>query len=382
MDAEQGGGAHESNFIYPVLPARQTPGTGDMTNRPVARGALFAVLAALAFGLTTPLVQRLGRGGGPFVVALLLYLGAAGAGLLLRSRTEAPLRRSHLPRALAMAVLGAAVAPALLAWGLAHTSGTAASLMLNLEALFTIVLAWALYREHVGGRVVAAALVLFGAGALLVLDGVRAREAASAGSVLGLLAVAGAAVAWAIDSVLARPLSSLDPAAVVTAKAAAGGALSLAVACIMHQSWPAPAPAFGLVAVGATGYGASLALYLRAQREIGAGRTASVFASGPFWGAALAWALGEPATWSTGLAALAMVVGLALHLTERHGHTHVHEAIEHEHAHRHDDGHHDHTHDALDDASAEHTHAHRHERRVHDHPHAPDLHHDHAHRDE
>jgi drug/metabolite transporter (DMT)-like permease len=48
-----------------------------------------------------------------------------------------------------------------------------------------------------------------------------------------------------------------------------------------------------LVACGATGYGASLYLYLRAQRRIGAARTGSVFALAPFIGASTAWAAGD-----------------------------------------------------------------------------------------
>jgi len=335
---------------------------------------LLALASALAFGLTTPLVQRLGRGAGSFVTALLLYAGAALAGLLLRSKREAPLAREHGRRVVVIAAFGAVVAPAALAWGLRRTSGTSASLMLTLEALFTIALARVIHGEHVGRRVAGAALVLLAGGALLVVD--RSAGAAPS-SMLGLVAVAVAALAWALDNALAKPLAALDPAGVVAGKGAVGAALSLGVALLLGERSPSVLAAAGLVLVGATGYGASLRLYLRAQREIGAGRTASVFASGPFWGAALAWMLGEPAGVLTGLAALAMIAGLALHLTERHVHEHAHAPIEHEHAHDHGDGHHDHTHRPMPIAA--HTHRHRHERLVHDHPHVPDLHHEHAH---
>jgi hypothetical protein len=153
--------------------------------------------------------------------------------------------------------------------------------------------------------------------------------------------------------------------------------LATSAAFALGESWPASSACAGLVAVGATGYGLSLRLYLRAQRELGAGRTGSVFASAPFWGAALAWALGEHAGAFTLVAAALMIVGLVLHLTEHHSHAHVHEPLEHEHPHSHDDGHHDHTHDPM--PAGEHTHPHRHGRLVHDHPHVPDLHHEHGH---
>jgi hypothetical protein len=52
---------------------------------------------------------------------------------LLRNEREARLQRADLPRLLAMAGFGAVDGPVALAWGLQHTSGTSASLMLALK---------------------------------------------------------------------------------------------------------------------------------------------------------------------------------------------------------------------------------------------------------
>ncbi len=335
---------------------------------------MLALASAVAFGVTTPLVQRLGKGVGSFATAALLYGGAAAVGALTRSRREAAPKRVHFARIAAVALLGAAVAPVLLAWGLARTSGAAASLMLNLEAVFTIALARVLWGEHVGRRVATAAMLLLVGGALLVLD---RREGQGSGSAIGLLAIAGASLAWAGDNALARPLSALDPARIVAWKGALGAALSACVALAARDAWPSAGSALGLALIGATGYGLSLRLYLLAQRALGAGRTASVFASAPFCGALLAAALGEPAGIFAMAGAVAMLAGVVLHLGEQHEHAHVHEPLEHEHAHRHDDGHHDHTHEPMPEG--EHTHAHAHARTEHSHPHLPDLHHGHDH---
>ena len=51
---------------------------------PALKGATLALLAAVLFGLSTPLVQRFGAGLGVFSTAALLYAGAAVMGLLLR----------------------------------------------------------------------------------------------------------------------------------------------------------------------------------------------------------------------------------------------------------------------------------------------------------
>lgn len=122
---------------------------------PALKGGLLALLAAALFGLSTPLVQHFGQGLGAFTTAALLYGGAAVVALAMRQppEREASLRRSDLPRILAMAGFGAVVGPVALAWGLQRTSGTSASLMLTLEALFTAVLAWRLYGETMDKRV-------------------------------------------------------------------------------------------------------------------------------------------------------------------------------------------------------------------------------------
>jgi drug/metabolite transporter (DMT)-like permease len=105
---------------------------------PAVRAGLLALTAAVLFGISTPLVQKLGHGIGAFTTAALLYAGAAVAGALLRQRVEreAWLVSGDIRRVLAMAAAGAVVGPVALAWGLQRTSGTSASLMLALEALW------------------------------------------------------------------------------------------------------------------------------------------------------------------------------------------------------------------------------------------------------
>lgn len=345
-------------------------------NWPALRGGFFAVLAATLFGVSTPLVQRAGTGVGPFTTAALLYAGAALLGALLRKPAdrEASVRRSDLPRLLAMAGFGAVVGPVALAWGLQNTSGTSASLMLALEALFTAVLARWLYHESMDRRVWTAMLLLLLGGMLLVMD----RGAAGQTQLFGLMAVLVATAAWGIDNTLSRAVAERDPAQVVLAKASLGAP----AAFLLALAWGEPLPGVGQVAalmvIGATGYGLSLRMYLLAQRAFGAARTGSVFAFAPFIGAALAIALGErDLSWGMAAGGLLMLVGVVVHLYERHEHEHTHEELEHEHAHRHDDGHHDHFHEEM--PTGEHSHAHRHEPTQHSHPHVPDVHHTHRH---
>jgi len=342
--------------------------------RPLAVGGALALASALAFGATTPLVQRFGRGVGPFVTAGLLYAGAALVSALAIHGTEAPLRRRDAPRLVATAILGAVLAPSALAWGLQRTSGVTATLLLNLEALFTTVLAVVLWAEPIGTRMGGALAAMVCGGAVLVTGG----RAPSLDAWWGPAAVVVATLAWAGDNAVARPLADRDPARVVLAKATIGALASFALSRVDEEGRPPASAVAALTLCGAVGYGASLRLYLRAQRAIGAARTASLFASAPFVGAAIAWAMGEraPAV-PTALAVSLCAVGVWLHLTEEHGHAHSHEGLAHTHAHRHDDGHHTHGHDALPDV--EHSHPHVHAPMTHTHPHGLDEHHRHKH---
>jgi drug/metabolite transporter (DMT)-like permease len=340
-------------------------------------GVTLALLAALAFGLAAPVMTRAGRGMGPFFTAALLYAGASGSSLLFGRvfrPSGAPIRRAQAGRIFLIALFGAAVAPALLSWGLQRTGATTGSLLLNLEAVFTVLLAFVFYREHVGARVLGAAACMVLGGGALALGG----RSAGSWSTLGAVAIAAATLAWAADNVLTRGVSEQDPGGVVAAKGALGMLFTGVVGVVLGEPVPGVGAAAALVACGATAFGLSLRLYLLAQRQLGAARTGSVFAVAPFIGAAVSWATG---TGSPGaldaLAALLFGAGVFLHLTERHRHAHHHHATAHEHLHRHDDGHHDHDHDPP--FAGEHSHHHEHQPVQHEHEHGADPHHDHTH---
>lgn len=348
-----------------------------LSRGPAAAGAVLAVLAAVLFGLSTPLVQRAGQGLGPLWTAALLYAGAAAAGGLLRqpASREARLTRRDLPWLMGVAFFGALLGPVALAWGLQRTSGTGASLMLSMEALFTAALARVLYGETMDRRVWLAMLALLAGGVLLVADQVRSGQVAG---VLGLAAVLVATAAWGTDNALSRALADRDPGQVVLAKSTLGASCALALAHVFGEAAPTMIAAAALLAIGAAGYGLSLRFYLLAQRRFGAARTGSVFGCAPFIGALGALALGDRSgSWLMAGAGGLMALGVWTHLAERHEHEHQHDALEHEHAHSHDDGHHDHSHDPMPAGS--HSHPHMHAPVRHAHPHAPDLHHQHRH---
>ncbi len=355
------------------------------SDRMESKGVGLALGAALLFGASAPVAKGLLEGVGPQLLAGLLYLGS-GAGLLAvwlgRRRAgprrgkvaEAPLGRTDLPWLAGAILAGGIVAPVLLMLGLTLTAASTASLLLNLEGVFTAGLAWLLFREHVHRRIVIGMLAIVAAGGLLSWQGHLA-----SGALAGPLAVAAACLAWAVDNNLTQKVSASDPMQTTMLKGLVAGATNTLLSLRLGSGWPSGGVFLAALVVGFLSYGVSLVLYVRALRELGTARTGAYFALAPFIGAALGIMLWrEPVTPLFAAAAALMGLGLWLHLTERHEHRHTHEAVEHSHPHVHDT-HHRHAHAPDDPPGEPHTHRHPHEPLTHVHPHYPDIHHRHSH---
>lgn len=341
------------------------------------RHAIMALAAAALFGAAAPALKPMAGELNPILLAGLLYLGSfAGLAIARAARGgsagEARLRRGDLP-ALGGAILcGGILAPVLLVWGLSGIAASAASLLLAAEAVLTMLIAAALFREPVAARVWLAALLVLGAGALL---------AWSPGASLALsphaAAILAACLLWGLDNNLTARISLADPYAIAMWKGLVAGSVNAAAGLLVAPALPRPFW-LAILAVGALGYGASLVLYVLAQRHLGAARTAAHFGTAPFFGAALAVIfLGEALTPLLAAAFALAALGTWLALSEQHDHEHVHEAVEHEHRHVHD-AHHRHLHGGSEGPEP-HSHPHRHEPLRHGHAHFPDLHHPHRH---
>jgi len=342
------------------------------------RGAVFGLIAAALFGISTPLAKVLLGLTAPQLLAGLLYLGAGTAisvFRLFRTHTsEAPLRRGDTPVLLGLAFSGGVVAPVLMLLGLSKLSAVAGSLLLNLEAPFTMLLAVVFFKEHLGRRaLLAALLILAGAVALRVGAG------AVGGHALGVALVVAACACWAVDNNLTQRLSTRDPFAIVQVKTLVAGSTNLIIALVAGNAVPAAAILGGALLLGSLSYGLSVVLDAYALRSIGAAREAAYFATAPFLGAlGSVLFLGESLGGFDLVALAAMGAGAALLLRENHSHRHRHAPMRHEHVHDHDE-HHAHGHGPGDPSGNPHSHWHEHDALEHDHPHVPDVHHRHRH---
>ncbi|MGX6566865.1 DMT family transporter [Cupriavidus necator] len=350
-----------------------------------ARSAAPALAAALLFGASTPLAKTLMGSVSPLLLAGLLYLGSGlglGGFLLLRKLTrkadsqtppQPPIPRHEIPWLLGAILAGGVAGPALLMTGLAVTSAASASLLLNVEGVFTALIAWIVFKENADRQIVLGMVAIVAGGILLSWQ----PDAAALSS--GALLIVAACGCWAIDNNLTRKVSSNDAVLIACLKGLAAGACNTGFALVAGSMLPAALPLASAMVIGFAGYGVSLALFVIALRHLGTARTGAYFSVAPLFGVVISFLfwpeIPNVLFW---LAAALMALGVWLHLRERHEHEHTHEATEHTHAHRHDE-HHQHEHDFPWDGKEPHVHAHRHAPIVHKHPHYPDIHHRHSH---
>jgi drug/metabolite transporter (DMT)-like permease len=342
------------------------------------RPVLLALLSALLFGAATPAGKVLLRELDPVQLAGWLYLGAAvGVMPAIFGRggftSILAMGRKSFLRLLGAILFGGIVGPIALLLGLRLASASSVSLWLNLELVATALLGHFLFREQLELRGWIGTAGVVSASALLTAGEGR-------GGLAAVLLVALACLCWGLDNHLTALIDGITPAQSTFWKGLGAGVSNLALAALIGSSMPDAIQAASAVAVGTLSCGVSIALYIGAAQQLGATRAQMIFASAPFFGAALSTiALGEPLgavqLLAAGLLALSLVV-----LFNTHEHRHTHGATEHEHWHRHDDGHHLHTHRGLP-ASHGHSHRHRHDPTTHGHPHWHDLHHRHLHDD-
>ncbi len=350
---------------------------------PSLKGALFGLAAAAMFGASVPLAKQLLAHVHPLVLAGLFYLGS-GSGLsclLVLSRlhgnpalAQAQLKRNEWPWLFSAILSGGVVAGLLLMTGLTRTPASEASLLLNMEGVFTALIAWLIFREP-ANKTVVAGLVLLTTGAAVLSVGNDWHLHLT----LPALCVLGASLGWAADNNLTRKIAHTDPLLIAALKGLTAGSVNMTVGLLMGAHLPAVQTALASAAIGFVCYGLGLVMSILSMRHIGAARSSAYFCTAPFVGAGLSILLcHDPVTPALLVAAAFMAVGIGLYLSEHHEHEHTHEPVTHEHPHIHDE-HHMHAHTPEDPPGEPHCHEHTHEKLTHSHAHQPDIHHSHEH---
>ncbi len=258
----------------------------EKTNK---KAVFFAFLAAVLYAINSPFSKLLLAHVSETMMASFLYLGA-GLGLFLvgtvkkfsgKAEKELPLTRKELPFTVGMVVLDIA-APIFLMIGLNLTTAANVSLLNNFEIVATTVIALAIFKEKVSGRLwLAIGLVTLSSIILSFED--MSSFSFSLGSVFVLLAC----VCWGFENNCTRMLSSKNPLSVVVIKGFGSGLGAMILALCLGEKFPEIPYIFGALAVGFVAYGLSIYFYIYAQRDLGAAKTSTYYAVAPFVGAGL-----------------------------------------------------------------------------------------------
>ena len=288
-----------------------------------------ALAAALFYAVNIPCPKLLLGKIAPTYMAALLYLGAGigiGVPYLFRRGKEPAddrLRREDLPYTVGMVALDIA-APILLMLGVNMGTSSGASLLGNFEIVATTVIAMALFREKVSGRLWAAIGLITLSSMILSFDG-----GGSLRFSVGALLVLGATACWGLENNCTRRISDRSTYQIVTIKGFGSGIGSLVIALAAGETFPPLRYVLPALLLGFVAYGLSIFTYIRAQSTLGAAKTSAYYAAAPFIGALLSFALlREPLTITYLIALAIMVAGAVLvvrdTLARHHAHQHVH----------------------------------------------------------
>lgn len=342
------------------------------------RSVLIGLFAGLLFGVATPLSKIILSQLNSFVLAGLLYIGAALAFLpfIIRNRKAEleALKQTGKKWYLAGVILfGGILGPLLLMIGLKTANAMSVSIWLNMELVATALLGVFLFKDHLDRYAIIGIILTLCSGIII-----SAQESSS--GVVSALFVLLACVSWAFDNHFSAIIDGVTPKTITFVKGLFGGLTNLIIGMFLSD-WHIQLnyiPAALLI--GVFSYGFSILLYVTSAQNLGATRSQILFSTAPFWGIIAAWIfLGESLTLITVISISILLIGIIFTNKASHGHTHSHMRVVHIHLHSHNDGHHDHIHPVFIEPGVKHSHIHEHTGTIHTHKHYPDLHHRHEH---
>ncbi len=290
-------------------------------------GYVSAIVSAVLFGISSTLNKITLENVNPLIVAGMIYFIG---GVLLFGIHLSPLHRRMLSlfetptetetkiskkdyRILAAVILsGSTIAPLMLLNGLSETTAINTSLLLNTEALFTVLIAFIFLKER-GARKDYLGILLLLVGVVFITTNGEFQRLSLTAEVTGNLLIIGACLFWGIDNNLSKFLSRKRDIVMITGlKCLVGGSILLVMSLLLKVNFYVPLVSIPyLLSVGAFSVAFSILLFLFALREIGSMRTGVVFSTSSLFGAIFAFAiLRETFSLTQFIAGLTMLLGV------------------------------------------------------------------------
>jgi drug/metabolite transporter (DMT)-like permease len=216
-------------------------------------------------------------------------------------------------KVLAFVVLcGSILAPLLLLNGLNITTAVNASLLLNAESLFTVLIAYVFLSERCARKEYVGIFMLL-LGVIFVKTNGAFQELSLFENIVGNMLIVGACLFWGIDNNLSKFLSRKRDIIMVTGlKCLIGGLALIGLSVLFGFSFEVPLVSIPYILfVGAFSIAFSILFFLFALRKIGSMRTGVIFSLSTLFGAVLSFVvLREAFTLIQLIAGLVMLSGI------------------------------------------------------------------------
>ncbi len=267
-------------------------------------GYVSAVVSALLFGISSTLNKIALADVHPMVVAGLIYftgglflfavhltpLSKKILALFDSQGTERKIERKDLIVLAFVIACGSMIAPLLLLSGLSQTTAINASLLLNSESLFTVLIAIFLLKER-GTRKEYFGVLMLLLGVLFLTTNAEFQKLSFSSNFAGNVLVIGACLFWGIDNNLSKFLSKKQDIIMITGlKCFIGGTALLAVASLLGVNLSVPLATLPYtLSVGAFSIAFSILFFLFSLRKIGSMRTGVIYSTSSLFGALFAF---------------------------------------------------------------------------------------------
>lgn len=292
-------------------------------------GYLSIIAATIFFGMSATLDKIMLSEMHPITIGAYTYLIA---GIFLFMVRQSPLKENILDMInrtgeiehritgrdylllLLTALLSTVIAPVLFLTGLGETTAVNASLLLNIEVLFIIILSYLIFRETLKFKDFLGIMLLIGGAAYLVSDG-EFQSLFNNVAVSGNLLVISAAFFWSLDTILSKFLSKKRDLILLSGiKSSVGGFLLLIIMLILGLSTALPTEMLPYaLMVSIFSIGCSFILIYIAVREIGAAMVGSLFPLSSLFGAIFAFLiLNEPFSAMQVVSGIVMLTGVII----------------------------------------------------------------------
>lgn len=282
--------------------------------------------SAILFGVSSTFNKIALENVNPTVVAGMIYLVA---GILLfglhltplcpkiltkleTSETEPKITKKDIRVLAFVAICGSILAPFLLLNGLNITTAVNASLLLNAESLFTVLIAYVFLKERCARKEYIGILMLL-VGVIFVTTNGAFQKLSLSENIVGNILILGACLFWGIDNNLSKFLSKKRDIIMVTGlKCLIGGLALTGLSALLRFSFEIPLASIPYILfVGAFSIAFSILFFLFSLRKIGAMRTGVIFSLSSLFGAVLSFlALRETFSLIQLAAGLVMLLGI------------------------------------------------------------------------